>query len=119
MDNEETIPSTHDMTEVHALSGVGARLQQELELAQLQLRDAWARVPFDPTILKKPWKSDIAVSCRSCGKPTRWRTGRGIAEHMPECPTEVHIPRGRVSDNVWNMLAGFTESPMDESLDDD
>jgi hypothetical protein len=77
------IPSTHDMIEVHNLSGVVARLEQELDLARLQLRDAWARVPFDSTILKKPYKSDIAVTCRACGKPTVWRTARGLAEHQP------------------------------------
>ena len=118
--DEESIPSQHDMTEVHALSGVVARLEQELDLARLQLRDAWARVPYDVTILRKPWKSDIAVGCRSCGKPTRWRTAKGLAEHQGECPSEVHIPRGRVSDSVWNLLTGVAETPAsDESLDDD
>lgn len=112
-----TTPDNHDLSEVHTLSGVVARLEQELELARLQLRDAWARVPFDPDVLRKPWKSDVPATCRACGKPTRWRTAKGIAEHMPACPSEVHIPRGKVSDDIWAILSGSASA--EESLDDD
>ncbi len=114
---DESVPTAHDLTEVNILSGVVARLQQELELAQLRLRDAWARVPFDANVLRKPWKSDIAVTCRACGKPTLWRTARGIAEHMPECPTVGLIPKGKISDDVWAILSGLDND--DEKLDDD
>jgi len=109
-----TTPDNHDLTEVNALSGRVARLEQELELARIQLRDAWARVPFDPSVLRKPWKSDIPVTCRVCGKPTRWRTSKGLAEHMPTCPSDVRIPR--ISEDVWAILSGSAET-ADEELD--
>ena len=118
----EQIPSQHDMTVVHNLSGVVARLEQELELARLQLRDAWALVPVDSSILKKPYKSDIAVTCRVCGKPTVWRTAKGLAEHQPECPAASSHSFGRknnVSQEVWDMLRGLTGDDNDESLDDE
>lgn len=110
-----TTPDNHDMLEVHTLAGQVARLEQELDLARLQLRDAWARVPYDPEVLKKPWKSDIAVTCRACGKPTRWRTAKGIAEHFGACPSEIRMPK--VSSDVWAILLG--EGVVEESLDDD
>lgn len=116
---DDQIPSPHDMSEVYTLSGVVARLRQELELAELRLRDAWALVPFDPAVLRKPWRSDIAISCRACGKPTTWRTARGLAEH-PECPDVArHRGRAGVSDDVWAILSGLKSDKEEESLDDD
>lgn len=110
-----TTPDNTDLTEVHALSSRVAQLEQELELARLQLRDAWARVPFDPDVLRRPWKSDVPATCRACGKPTLWRTARGLAEHMPVCPSDVRIPK--ISADIWAILSG--ETPVEESLDDD
>lgn len=115
--DQQQIPSQHDMLEVNNLSGHVARLEQELDLARLQLRDAWARVPFDSSLLKKPWKSDIAVTCRACGKPTVWRTAKGIAEHQPECPTESVRRIPTISSDVWDILRGLDTD--DENLDDD
>jgi len=120
MDEDSSqVPSQHDMAEVHSLSGEVARLEQELELARLRLRDAWARVPYDAAVLRRPWRADIAVSCRVCGKATTWRTARGLAEHQPECPTVGAMPRRGVSDSVWDLLKGLDGSENDESLDDD
>lgn len=111
------VPRPQDMEEVIQLSGRVARLEQDLELARLQLRDAWARVPYDPSVLRKPYQSDIAVTCRACGKPTRWRTSKGIAEHMPECPTSPVVRRESISADVFSILQGLDTD--DENLDDD
>ena len=117
----EPIPSEHDLSEVHFLSGHVARLEQELDLARLQLRDAWARVPFDPTVLLKPYKSDIAATCRVCGKSTKWRTSRHLAECQPECRVATgHGGRASISDDVWALLSTIDQpASEDESLDDD
>lgn len=113
----ELVPRPEDMAEVIQLSGRVARLEQDLELARLQLRDAWARVPYDPSVLKRPYQSDIAITCRACGKPTRWRTARGIAEHMPECPSTLAVRRESISADVFSILQGLDTD--DENLDDD
>jgi hypothetical protein len=119
---DEQIPSEQDMAEVRMLNGAVARLEQELEETRARLRDAWTRVPVDPDLLKKPWKSDIAVTCRLCGKPTVWRTAKGHAQHVPECPSVEYVAGRKkvvVSDAVWNLLQGLDGSENDENLDDD
>lgn len=116
------VPGNEDMVEVIRLSGVVARLEQELDLSRIQLRDAWARVPVNPDALKKPWRSDIAVTCRLCGNKTTWRSAKGHAEHPDgECPRVSHTPaRVGVSDNTWAMLMGSDDEVAEgESLDDD
>lgn len=120
----DSIPSQHDLAEVVHLSGVVARLEQELELARVQLRDAWARVPADPRILRGPYRSDIAIPCSECSKPTRWRTGKGIAMH-PHGRCEM-AGKGRrhtlgIPQDVWDIIEGKGLVPevFDGSLDDD
>ena len=113
------VPGPQDLEEVIQLSGRVARLEQDLELARFQLRDAWTRVPYDPAVLRKPYQADIAVACHVCDRPTKWRTPRGIAEHL-ECPVStVSIRPAAVSNDVFDILLGLTGDDNDESLNDD
>ena len=112
------VPTPADLVDVIRLSGHVARLEQELELSRLQLRDAWARVPFDPSVLRKPYRADVTATCRVCGKGTTWRTARGLVEH-PVCPVLVTRKRETVSSDVFDILLGLTGDDNDESLDDD
>ena len=120
---EQQIPAPHDMTEVIRLSGAVARCAQELELLNMQLRDAWARVPSDATLVKRPFRSDIRATCRNCGIQTFWRTGRGLAQCFPECKNEAREasrPSSKQSlpQFVWDILTGDSDDPAG-SLDDE
>ena len=113
----ELVPRPQDLEEVIQLSGHVARLEQDLELARLRLRDAWARVPYDPAVLRRPYQVDIPATCRVCGKSTTWRTPRGLVEHL-QCPT-LSVRRESISSEVWGILSGLTGDDNDENLDDD
>jgi|SRR5712691_7038768 len=118
--SKEQIPRQEDMNEVIALSQRVAQIEQELELARLQLRDAWARVPVDPAILRQPYRSDIPVTCVECGRPTRWRTGKGHAHCQPECKVQAEARKTTVGipQAVWDILDGVV-AIGEENLDDD
>jgi len=91
------------------------RLRSQLNEAEEQLRQAWKQVPYDPEILKKPYESDIAVSCYECGRLTKWRTGKGGAHCQPLCPTARGPARPRIAQEIWDFITATTT----ESLDDD
>lgn len=75
------------------------------DLLKALRKAGWTR-PEDVPI-KTPYKSDIAVGCVECGKPTKWRIG-GKAIHHPECPPDLRVVGGArrivVSDEAWKIL---------------
>lgn len=119
-ESSELVPvlSQQDLVEVASLSSRVARLEQELELARLQLRDAWARVPCDERLVKPAYQSDIKATCKECGQLTKWRV-QGMALCQPACKVareRVKTTHG-IPQAVWDILEGVSE--VEESLDDD
>lgn len=57
-----------------------ARLARER--AEDELRDYLIVNPETPKPqpTRKPYRSDVAVACRNCGRQTYWRTPKGIAK---------------------------------------
>ena len=99
-------PTNDDLAEVRRLSHRIVELQRELHDIETQLAAAWKRVPTDETILRRPYKSDIAVTCTECGMKTKWRLGTGAAKCQPVCVEKIHTVRETkgISSNVWNIL---------------
>lgn len=118
---EVQIPSLADLAEVHRWQGVIAHLESDLDDARRALRDAWKLVPFDPSVTRKPYKSDIQATCRECGGPTLWRDNKGHARHVGGCPTSKQVRKTThgIPQAVWDILDGLTGSENDEKLDDD
>ena len=114
---ESRNPTEADMAEVCALNAHIVALEREIEFTRLQLKQAWTRVPFDATIVRQPYKSDIAVTCRECGHQTKWRTGKGIAQCQPLCQEPRKVRASKVNDDLWNILNGAPA--VEENLDDD
>ena len=86
-------------------------LERELDETWRLLRFAW-KTEHPPNIEKRPWKSDVRVACRSCGKSTLWRHGKGWAECFPECKVVVERVKTTpgIPGEVWKIL-------LDEEVD--
>lgn len=110
MSNNGQIPTNNDLETVQRLQNHLYFLREQVTQTEEALKEAWSKVPYDPEIAKKPWRSDIATACRNCGRPTKWVHPRGYSAHFNkdgamECPpdklgrTTIAIPQ-----DVWDAF---------------
>lgn len=87
------------------------RLEHEIEEARRLMRILW-KSEKPEKLEKRPYRADVRVSCRDCGKDTFWRHGKGWAQCFPEC--RVATPRVQttvgIPAEVWKIL-------LDEEVD--
>lgn len=109
--------ATDPLAVVAYLSKRRDALAEELGMTEHLLHAAWKLVPADPNILRAPYKSDVAATCRECGESTKWRTGTGFAKCQPACHRQGHRKMA-IPQEVWDILEGKIDL-SNESLDDD
>ena len=82
------------------------RLEAELEEAWRVLRLAWQNERPPDILEKRPYRSDVKVACRACGRLTSWRAGKGWAQCFPACHVtrEVAKTTANIPPEVWKIL---------------
>lgn len=67
---------------IQALTKKVDDLKDALRIAECELREAWKNEPSN--LVRRAYKSDIAITCGICRKPTKNRNDRGWPQHI-EC----------------------------------
>lgn len=107
---EHRAPQNNDLEDVRRLTQHLDFLREQVRQCEDALHEAWMKIPYDPEITRKPWKSDIKVNCRNCGRPTLWRTSKGHAMHInkdgiQECPPDkLGRSTPGIAQEIWDIL---------------
>lgn len=107
---EHRAPVNNDLEDVRRLTTHLDFLREQVRQCEDALHEAWLKIPYDPEITRRPWKSDIKVNCRNCGRPTLWRSSKGHAMHinkdgLVECPPDkLGRSTPGIAQEIWDIL---------------